>query len=47
MSLKPTPVQAALVEEIVEGALSTNGYDTFERECLREFKENLSRHREA
>lgn len=45
MTLKPDPIQAALVDELIEGALHGNNYDEAEEEWLREFRSDLSRHR--
>lgn len=44
MALKPSPVQAALLDELIGGATSNGKYEQFEKEELQEFQQQLNRH---
>jgi hypothetical protein len=42
MALKPSPVQVALLEELIGGATEKGKYEQFEEEELRDFQSQLN-----
>lgn len=47
MAIKPTSVQAALLDEILQGVTASEKYEDFEKEELQDFREQLDRYATA